>query len=144
MKHVAFPFLSIIILTMFSLSSLLDQSGIQFLYSPCCFFFPRGRWLRENGDLIFNRSLSASSSSSYLSSSLSSSASLLWGLEAWDPEGDGGTEEGLGYLNPSVCQSQKKTWNIRRTSWFFSEVNTWHVHLIKSQLDIFCGLFRGY
>lgn len=84
------------------------EQHIQFLNSPCCFFFPCGNTPSENGDLIFCLSLSASSSSSYLSSSSSSSASLWWGLECWETEGDGGTDEGLGNLKPSVWQREKQ------------------------------------
>lgn len=84
------------------------EQRVQFLYSPCCFFFPCGKAPMEKGDLMFCLSLSASSSSSYLSSSSSSSASLWWGLECWEAEGDGGTEEGLGYLKPSVWQGEKQ------------------------------------
>lgn len=82
------------------------EQQIQFLYSPCCFFFPCGNAPRVKGDLMFCLSLSASSSSSYLSSSSSSSPSLWWGLECWEAEGDGGTDEGLGYLKPSVWQRE--------------------------------------
>lgn len=83
-----------------------QEQFFQFLYSPCCFFFPCGNAPKEKGDLIFCLSLSASSSSSYLSSS--SSSSLWRGLEGWEAEGDGGTDEGLGYLKPSVWQREKQ------------------------------------